>query len=178
MKLSLRSLIIAAEFAVIIAVFSQITIPLSLIPLTGQTFAVGLAATILPKKEAFYATIIYLLLGIIGLPVFAGMTSGIGIVLGPTGGFLVGFILNSFITSWLLEKTAYTSFWAVMANIAGALATLLIGTIWLKFFAQLSWIEAFNGGFIPFLFPGLIKALLAAYIGLLIRKRLKKFLLS
>ena len=79
-KASLRSLILAAEFAVIIAVLSQFTIPLGIVPLTGQTFAIGLTATVLGKRTGTYAILIYFLLGLIGLPVYAGMSSGFGVL--------------------------------------------------------------------------------------------------
>lgn len=175
MNSTLRSLILSAEFAIIIAVFSQLIIPIGIIPLTGQTFAVGLTATILKKQESLYAVLIYLFLGLIGLPVFAGMSSGIGILLGPTGGFLIGFLLNGWLTGWLLEKTAYNFSWSITANLAGAFATLLAGTVWLKLFSKITWSAAFSGGFLPFILPGIIKALLAAYAGILIRSRLEKF---
>ena len=118
-KASLRSLILAAEFAVIIAVLSQFTIPLGIVPLTGQTFAIGLTATVLGKRTGTYAILIYFLLGLIGLPVM----------------------------------------------------------IWLKYSANLPWPNAFAGGFAPFIIPGIIKAVAAAYVGILIRQRfMKRFL--
>jgi biotin transport system substrate-specific component len=174
MKSSLRTLILAAEFAAIIAVLSQLTIPMGIIPLTGQTFAVGLTATILGKRTGTYAIFIYLLLGLIGLPVFAGMKGGLGVLFGPTGGYLIGFIFNGLITGYFLEKTDFTYTWGIIANLIGAIATLFFGTIWLKFSGDLSWSAALAGGFTPFILPGIIKALAAAYCGILIRKRISK----
>ena len=104
MTKSLKELILAAEFAAIIAVLSQFTIPLGIIPLTGQTFAIGLTATFLGKRTGTVAVFIYLLLGLIGLPVFSGMTSGIGVLFGPTGGYLIGFIFQTLLIGWLIEK--------------------------------------------------------------------------
>ncbi|MZU11806.1 biotin transporter BioY, partial [Bifidobacterium longum] len=74
MTKSLKELILVAEFTAIIAVLSQFTIPLGLVPLTGQTFAIGLTATFLGKRAGTLAVCMYLLLGLIGLPVFSGMT--------------------------------------------------------------------------------------------------------
>ena len=161
-KASLRSLILAAEFAVIIAVLSQFTIPLGIVPLTGQTFAIGLTATVLGKRTGTYAILIYFLLGLIGLPVYAGMSSGFGVLFGPTGGYLIGFIFNGLLTGYILEKTTFNYTWAIIANIAGALVTLVFGIA---------------GGFAPFIIPGIIKAVAAAYVGILIRQRfMKRFL--
>lgn len=175
MNQSLRSTILAAEFAAIIAVLSQMTIPFGLIPLTGQTLAVGLSVTILGRKTGTYAILIYLLLGLIGLPVFAGMSSGVSVLFGPTGGYLVGFIINGFITGDILERTSFTYKWAIIANLIGAAFTLLFGTVWLKLSGQMDWAGAFQGGFLPFILPGAIKAIAAAYLGIVLRQRLPFF---
>ncbi|OTN75267.1 hypothetical protein A5886_000337 [Enterococcus sp. 8G7_MSG3316] len=172
MKLTLREQIQAALFAIIIAGLSQLTIPLGLIPLTGQTFAVGLAVTFLGMRTGTMAIIIYLLLGLIGLPVFAGFTSGIGILLGPTGGYLVGFIFNGLLTGAMMSYKPTNYWWGIIANIAGALATLAFGTLWLKWSAGMTWSAAFNGGFVLFILPGIIKAVAAAVLGIFLRKRL------
>jgi len=174
MKSSLRSLILAAEFAAVIAVLSQLTIPIGIIPLTGQTFAIGLTVTILGRKTGTYAIIVYLLLGLIGLPVFAGMKGGFGVLFGPTGGYLVGFVLNGLLTGYILEKTTFNYTWGNIANLAGAIVTLIFGTVWLKFSGDLNWAAAFTSGFTPFILPGIIKAVAAAYCGILIRKRFDK----
>lgn len=175
MNHSLRSMILAAEFAAIIAILSQLTIPLGIIPLTGQTLAVGLAATILGRKTGTNAILIYLLLGLIGLPVFAGMSSGFSVLFGPTGGYLIGFIVNGLVTGGILERAGFTYKWALFANLIGAVLTLLFGTIWLKLSGSMSWSGAFQGGFLPFLAPGAIKAIAAAYLGILLRQRLPFF---
>lgn len=172
MKLSLREQIHAALFAIIIAGLSQLTIPVGLIPLTGQTFAIGLAVTFLGTRTGTMAIIIYLLLGLIGLPVFAGFSSGIGVLLGPTGGYLVGFLFNGLLTGLVVEKTAFRYTGAVIGNIVGALATLLFGTLWLKWSTGMAWPAAFNGGFVLFIIPGIIKAVAAAYLGIFLRNRL------
>lgn len=168
----LKKIILAAEFAAIIAVLSQITIPAGLIPFTMQTFAVGLVATVLGKKTGTLSVAIYLLLGLIGLPVFAGFSSGIGSLLGPTGGFLIGFLANAFITGWLCELGKNNLPMALIANLVGAFATLLFGTIWLQLSAGMDFSTALAAGFTPFILPGIIKAVAAAMIGVLMTRRL------
>ena len=100
--------------------------PIRLIPLTGQTFAVGLAVTFLGMRTGTMSILIYLLLGLIGLPVFAGGASGIGVLFGPTGGYLIGFIFNGLLTGKLLETGRAGYVRGMLANIAGALATLFL----------------------------------------------------
>ena len=77
-NIRLQKQLVAAIFAAVIAVFAQFTIPLPIVPLTLQTFIVGLTATILGRKVGSLAVIIYLVLGAIGLPVYAGGSAGVG----------------------------------------------------------------------------------------------------
>ena len=93
MKLSSREIVLAGLFAAVISILAQFTIPFGPIPLTLQTFAVGFVVTILGKKTGTIAVAMYRLMGMIGLPVLAGGSAGIAHYFGPTGGFLVGFIL-------------------------------------------------------------------------------------
>ncbi len=179
MKLSLREQVIAAIFAGIIAAFSQIIIPLGVVPLSLQTFIVGLTVTLLGRKTGTWAIIIYLLLGLIGLPVYAGAGSGIGSVLGPTGGYLVGFIFTGLILGTLLKKGPTTYVWVITANLIGFIVTLFFGSIWLKYAADLTWSAAIAGGFISFLIPEIIKAIASGTLGVLLLRRLpEKFLLT
>lgn len=169
----LQKLIVIALFAAITGVLAQLAIPLPFgVPITGQTLAIGLTATILGSRHGTYATILYILMGAVGIPVFAQFTAGLGVIIGPTGGFIIGFIPTTLIIGLYLEKTSFTVKNALIANIIGMFITLIFGTVWLKFAADLTWQAAFLGGFAPFIIVGLIKAFLAAWIGIIIRQRL------
>ncbi|MFJ8258164.1 biotin transporter BioY [Peribacillus asahii] len=169
----LRMMMIIALFAALIGIFSQIVIPLPLVPITGQTLAIGLAATILGARYGTYSVVLYLFIGATGVPIYAQMTGGLGKLFGPTGGFLFSFVISAFIIGFILEKARFSISTAFVANIVGMIINLTIGTIWLKFFASLTWEAAFLGGFAPFIIGGIIKAFLAAWIGILIRSRLE-----
>lgn len=170
----LRTLINISMFAALTGILAQVAIPLpfNLIPITGQTLAIGLTATILGSKKSTYAVIVYCLMGIMGLPVFSKFQAGIGVLLGPTGGFIVGFIPTALIIGWILEKSAFTIRLALFANVIGMFVTLLFGTGWLKISTDISWTAAFSSAFVPFIFVGLLKAYLASLIGITIRSRL------
>ena len=172
LKLSSREIVLAGVFAAVISILSQFTIPLGAIPLTLQTFAVGFAVTILGKKTGTMAVLIYLLMGMIGLPVLAGGAGGFANFFGPTGGFLIGFIFQAYFTGWLLEKSGFNYFWSITANLIGAFITLIFGSLWLKFSGGLPWQAAFSAGMIPFILPGIIKAVASGYLGVLLGKRL------
>lgn len=171
-QIKLRMMIVTALFAALIGILAQLTIPLPLVPITGQTLAIGLAATILGSRLGSLSVILYILIGAAGIPVFAEMKAGISILFGPTGGYLIGFIPSAFIIGLYLEKTSFNFKNAMIANTIGMLITLLIGTMWLKLAANLSWVAAFTGGFTPFIIVGLLKAGLASWIGILVRQRL------
>lgn len=168
----LRMMIITALFAAIIGIFSQITIPLPLVPITGQTLAVGLAATILGSRYGTYSVVLYLFIGAAGVPVFAEMSGGLAKIFGPTGGYLLSYIPTVYITGLILEKTRFSLPFALIANIMGMIITLIIGTIWLKYIASLTWTAAFASGVAPFIIVGILKAFLASWLGVTIRSRL------
>jgi biotin transport system substrate-specific component len=172
----LKMLITSALFASIIGILAQVSIPLpfSPVPITGQTLAIGLAATILGRKYGTISVLIYLAIGAIGVPVYAEFSGGFAALIGPTGGYLIGFIPTVFIIAYYIEKTSFTVLQAMIANTIGMIVTLVFGMVWLKIAASLSWKDAFLLGVSPFLILGVFKAYLASVIGIIVRKRLVK----
>jgi len=128
--------------------------------------------TLLGRKIGTWSIAIYLLLGLIGLPVYAGGSSGLGAILGPTGGYLMGFLFTGLVLGTLLKKVPNTYFWVISANLFGFMVTLLFGSIWLKFASDLSWTAAITGGFLRFLFPEIIKAVASGALSVLLLHRL------
>ena len=88
-EISIRSLVLIPMFSILIAVCAWIAIP-TVIPFSMQTFAVFLALNFLGGRNGIWAIAVYLLMGLIGVPVFANGTSGISVLLGPTGGYMIG----------------------------------------------------------------------------------------
>ncbi|WP_238985141.1 biotin transporter BioY [Bacillus kwashiorkori] len=168
----LKRMTIVALFASMISILAQFTIPLPVIPITMQTLAIGLAATILGAKYGTYSVVLYCLLGAVGAPVFAGLNGGFHVILGNTGGFIIGFIPTAWVTGYILEKTSFTIRVAFIANIVGMFITLTFGTTWFKIVSETSWSVAFATSFTPFILVGLIKAYLASIIGIAVRKQL------
>ncbi|MGB7999060.1 MAG: biotin transporter BioY [Anaerobacillus sp.] len=171
-KNKLRMTILCGMFAAMTAILAQIEIPLPLVPISGQTLAVGLTATILGSRYGAITMICYATLGAIGLPVFAQAKGGLGVLFGPTGGYILAFIVAAYITGLILEKSSFTVVNALIANIVAMLVILLLGTIQLKIVAELTWNAALVSGVYPFIIVGLIKAFLASWLGVIVRKRL------
>jgi len=168
----LKGLILASIFVAITAILAQVQVQLWIVPFSGQTLAVGLAGTILGSRYGALSMVGYLLVGLIGIPVFAGLSGGPHVVFGPTGGYIIGFIASAFVIGWMVEKTRLSLSMALVANIVGMFVSLLFGVIQLKFVLDLNWSAAMASGFYPFLIVGFIKAFLASWIGVAVRKRL------
>lgn len=172
MSKSLHMYIITSFCAALIAVLAQIVIPIPLIPITGQTLAVGLVVTILGLKYGTLSVLLYIALGAIGLPVYQSFTGGLGILFGPTGGYIVGFVFAAIVMGLYLQLCGVTLTQAIIANLLGMLVTLAFGATWLKMMNDLSWEAAIIGGVLPFVIVGVVKAVIAAWLGVLVRQRL------
>lgn len=170
-----KNMILISIFSVLISVCAWISIPAA-VPFTMQTFGIFSATGILGGKRGTIAICIYLLLGAIGLPVFAGGTSGVGILLGSTGGYMVGWILAGLVT-WILESMLGRKTWtAALSMIASLIGCYALGTAWFMLIyareaGRIGLWTALSMCVIPFIIPDLVKIALA----LLIRKRLIRF---
>lgn len=151
--------------AALTGVLAQVTIPLYPVPITGQTLAVILVGSTLGALRGALSMVLYLALGTIGLPWFSDASSGWGVVAGPTGGYIVGFIAAAALTGWLAQRT-----WdrrvlgAFVSMSAGTLVTFAVGLPWLAASLGLTLEQTLEAGLYPFLIGGVIKALLAAGI--------------
>jgi len=151
--------------ALIIALSAQIAIPLpfSPVPITGQTFSVLLTGALLGSKRGSLAVITYLAEGAIGFPVFAGGKAGILNFLGPTGGYLIGFIVAAFITGLLAERGWDRRVWTTfLAMLFGNIAIYMSGLLWLFRFVGIE--KLLPLGFYPFIPGDVLKLTMAAIL--------------
>ncbi|MCZ2493385.1 biotin transporter BioY [Dellaglioa carnosa] len=155
----LKQLIIAAELAAVMGVLSQLIIPLGPIPLTLQTIFIGLLASLRPIVEGIKTVGIYLLLGLIGIPVFAGFHSGLLSLIGPTGGYLFGFLIYVIVTGLFLKWCGNGRWQLYVANLLGASVQLLLGAAWLMIYQQTTIQQAFLIGVLPFILVGILKVI-------------------
>ena len=162
-------LALIAGFAALIAVSSVLAFPIGAVPITLQTFAVLLAGAALGSTRGFLAVLLYLAVGAIGLPVFAGGTAGLAPFAGPTVGYLVGMPLAAWLTGFIVERlprrgvAAQTALTFVAALVANLVFVYTLGIVGLAWRAGLSLGEAFmiNLAFVP---ADLVKILLAAVV--------------
>lgn len=124
-----RDMVYIAMFAVLIAVCSWISVPAT-VPFTLQTFGVFVTVGVLGGKRGSLSVLVYLLLGMIGVPMFAGFSGGIGCLLGSTGGYIIGFLFSALVM-WGMEMAFGKSrFVLVLSMILGLMVCYLFGTIW------------------------------------------------
>ncbi|MCR5508773.1 MAG: biotin transporter BioY [Lachnospiraceae bacterium] len=169
-----RDLCYVALFTALIAVLAQISIPLpGGVPMTLQTFAIPLAGLVLGPKRGTLAAVVYVLLGAVGVPVFAGFSGGLGIVLGMTGGFIVSFPLMAFLAG-LAEKKTVKSPMLWVWLVTGAVANYVVGTVWFMFVADSSLIAALTACVIPFIPTAILKIILSGFFGTMLRRVLVK----
>ncbi len=168
--LSVGDLCTISIFTALIAILAQIRIPMPMgVPLTMQTFAISLAGLLLGCKKAGWATLLYILLGAFGLPVFAGFTGGFGIVVGPTGGFILSFPIMALLIGWGGDKG--TRFWVTFGLVSGTLVNFLCGMLYYSVSTGSPLSRAFIDCVLVFLPTAVIKAVAAAMLSTQIKKR-------
>ena len=163
-RTAVKDMVFTAMFAALIAVCSIISIPIGEVPVTLQTFAICLTAAMLGWKRGTLAVFIYILLGAIGVPVFAGMSGGIGILAGPTGGYIIGFILTSLIVGFAADCWARKALSLAIAMVAGVLACYVTGTIWFMVVTGMGLVESLMLCVVPFLLFDAAKIALAVLL--------------
>lgn len=153
-----------ALFASLTAVGAQISIPIGSVPITLQMFFVFLAGFTLNPFDAFLSMLVYLVLGAVGLPVFANLSGGIIHLIGPTSGYLWAFPISAFVISWLSRRTN-----AILSGLLGLVVVYLIGWTVLGFHIG-SYKKAFLVGVLPFIFLDALKLAMSYFVALKTRK--------
>lgn len=168
-NLSTREIALVGMFAAVLTVCSWITLPLT-VPFTMQTFAVFLILILLGGKLGTYTIGVYLFMGAVGLPVFSGMSGGLGRLFGTTGGYLLGFIAMALLY-WAMEKVfSGKSFpWKILALILGLAMCYAVGTWWfVTVYTQdgesMSYTMAATLCVFPFIIPDISKLVLALVV--------------
>lgn len=158
-------MVYASLFASMTAVGAYMTIPIWPVPITLQVLFVFLAGAFLGARWGMASMLVYLLLGVSGLPVFAGGAAGLGVLFGPTGGYLIGFVAAATIIGYLVEHFQKSSFPYVVAYFLMGMAVIyLLGYIQLMYVASLDPKEAFLLGVAPFVVLDAIKAIAGAIL--------------
>lgn len=152
----------------------SLAIPFSPVPISFTNLAVYFTIYVLGTKRGTASYIVYLFLGLIGLPVFSAFSGGPGKLFGPTGGYLIGFIFMAIISGLFIEKWENNRILHLVGMILGTIVCYILGTGWLAFQTGMDFKAALMAGVIPFIPGDLAKIILALLIGPVLRKQLKK----
>ena len=169
MKSSVRAMVLSALMTALICILSQVSVPVGITAVTLQTFAIALAGYVLGARPALWAALAYLALGACGLPVYSCLSGGLGILIGPTGGFLFGFPVMAFLCG--LGKNGML--WRrAAAGLAGLCVVYILGTVQMSLTAGMSLWQSFLTGVAPFVIKDVLSVLGACLLGRTILRRI------
>ncbi len=172
--MSIKDLVYIALFTVIMIVLGimpPIMLPIIAVPITAQSMGAMLAGAILGAKKGFLSVLLFIFLVALGMPFLAGGRGGLGIILGPTGGFIIGYCIAAFVIGFLFNKCSKRGiFWEISyLAIGGILVLYTIGISYLSFITEMSLTKAFMVSII--FIPGDLVKIYLAYI---VRKNIQK----
>jgi len=170
----LRWMVLASLMAALTAVGAYIHVPIGPVPIVLSTLFVLLSGLLLGSRWGLASMGLYLLVGAIGMPVFSGGKGGFAHLLGPTGGYLLGFVLSAWVTGFISEHSRGLLILEIFAVFVGSLAIYGFGIFWLKMITQMSWLKTLMVGMIPFLIGDAVKASVALVLARAVRPVLNR----
>jgi biotin transport system substrate-specific component len=170
----LRWMVLASLMAALTAVGAYIHVPIGPVPIVLSTLFVLLSGLLLGSRWGLASMGLYLLVGAIGMPVFSGGKGGFAHLLGPTGGYLLGFVLSAWVTGFISERSRGLLILEIFAVFVGSLAIYGFGIFWLKMITQMSWLKTLMVGMIPFLIGDAVKASVALVLARAVRPVLNR----
>lgn len=168
MNSTVRSMVLAAMMTALMCLLSQMTIPVGAVNMTMQTFLAALTGYLLRPRAALMAVGAYLMIGACGLPVFSGFMGGIGVLLGPTGGFLIGFLGMALACAVFNGKGRAAR---LCAGLTGLWIVYLAGAAWMAASAGMRFGQAMLAGVIPFVWKDVLSIFGAEWLGRKMERR-------
>lgn len=161
--MNIKKMVYSALFVAFMAVASQISIPIQPVPINMAVFAVLLAGLVMGKRYGTLATLVYVLLGAVGVPVFSSFRGGMGVIAGPTGGYILGYIIIALICGCVVERTDKKTVLCLFMALAVAICYAM-GTAWYCFQTGNGVVPALSLCVLPFIPGDLLKIVLALVV--------------
>ena len=169
-KINIHQMILISLFAALTAVGAFVSIPIGLVPISLQNLFTFLSGMVLGSKLGTFSQLIYILLGVVGLPVFSGFRGGFGVLLGPTGGFLTGFVISTYVVGKIIEKMEDVRTWSYfIVGLVGIIIIYACGVVQLLIVTKIGLKEAVLVGIIPFLPGDFLKLITASLLAIRIK---------
>lgn len=174
MKFSVKQLALTGLMAAAICVLGPwaLNIPVSPVAISLGTLAIYFVVTVLGMKLGTISVAIYILLGLAGVPVFTNFTGGPGKLLGPSGGYIIGYIFLALIAGFIVDKCGMNLFVCFAGMVSGTIVLYIFGTLWMGYQMDLTFTQALTAGVVPYIPGDLIKIVIAMAVGGQVRKRL------
>ena len=169
----IKMLTTTALMAAVICVLGPLSIPIGPVPVSLTNFAIYITMYVLDLKRGAAAYCIYMLIGLAGLPVFSGFTGGPAKLFGPTGGYIIGFLPMAIVIGLVFKKYWNNRLISIAAMELATWIPYILGTVWLSIQAGMTFKAALAAGVLPFIIIDLIKIVIAAFTGPVIRTRIK-----
>ncbi len=147
-----------------VSAYINIPIPFSPVSITAQTLVVNLIALLLPPRQAGFCILVYMLLGLAGLPVFSGGAGGPAKLFGPSGGYIFSWLPAAMAMAALKGRRYHFVRFCTVTILVGMPIIYAIGTIYMKFFTGMTWMAALSAAVIPFIPLDIFKCIAAALI--------------
>lgn len=169
----LQKMTMTALMTAVICILAPLSIPIGPVPISFTALAIYLSLYLLGWKLGTVSCLIYILLGAVGLPVFSGFSGGIGKLLGPTGGYIIGFLPMAVLAGAVMERY-HNRFIQFSAMTAGMALCYVFGTIWFCIVMKTTVAAALSACVIPFIPGDMIKIMIALTGGPILKKRLQQ----
>ncbi|MDR2513724.1 MAG: biotin transporter BioY [Christensenellaceae bacterium] len=163
-KIRIRDLTLCALFAALSAIFSQLSLPIGPVPINLTHLSIFLAAGLLGANLGALSQLAFVLLGIVGLPVFSGFSGGLSVLLGPTGGFIAGYIACAYVAGLVIERFGHKLPSALLAMVLGLVVTYALGLAWFMYSTGSSLAASLPLCVLPFLPGDAAKILVSALL--------------
>ena len=173
-KMSVKTIAVIGVLTAVTCILAPLSIPIGDVPISLTNLVIYFGLYILGTRRETVSYIVYLLIGLVGVPVFSGFTAGPAKMFGPTGGYLIGFIPMAVIAGIFIEKSGRKLVLGMIGMILGTIVCYLFGTGWLAYQAGMTFYQALAAGVLPFIVGDLVKMVICAVVGPQIRRRLEQ----
>ena len=173
MNNQLKNIIISTIFASILCVLSPISIPVGIVPITFASFVIYIIGALFKPIYAFLTVFIYIFIGVLGLPVFSYFQGGFHVLVGPTGGFIIGYLIAVLIISFIININKESKILYPISMLIGTLVVYIIGSIYYMLIMDVSLVASIIICIVPFIIGDIVKIILASTVVIILKDKIK-----
>jgi biotin transport system substrate-specific component len=170
----IKDMTFIAVMTAVICIMGPLSIPIGPVPVSLTNLALYITIYVLGTRRSVIACGLYLLIGLVGLPVFSGFTGGPQKLVGPTGGYLIGFIFMTLVAGLIVDHFYEKRIISFLGMFIATWIPYMMGTFWLAYSAHMKFAAAFAAGVLPFIIEDMVKMGIAAVGGPLLKERLSR----